>query len=286
MYDKNNSNYNKNDNGVMKNKIIVGVLVIILFFFIGQRLTDVLMNTVGSVSSCLLYPLLKVQSVFVEPVRNWYMRRATIEDVYHTLDTIKKERDMLQVELVALQGTAQYAKETRDLILFNKRYASEQGMIAQVLVRHLSNNAQFILVDVGSWHGIKKDMIALHNNNVIGRVDDVYPWYCKICLITDSTCKVAVNCVKTGARGIHQGTNKEKCTDLSHVSHLESIRIGDIVLSSGEGLIFPAGFALGTISTASQGDLFYTIEVTPAVDFSSLRHCILISKENVRHTIK
>jgi len=63
----------------------------------------------------------------------------------------------------------------------------------------MSENAQFILVDGGSRQGVKKDMVALHNNCLIGRVDDVYPWYCKICLITDPACKVAAYCAKTGA---------------------------------------------------------------------------------------
>jgi len=60
--------------------------------------------------------------------------------------------------------------------------------------------------------------------------------------------------------GIHQGANKGT-TDLSYISHLERIRVGDMVLSNGEGLIFPAGFAWGTIQSAQQGDLFYTVVV-------------------------
>jgi cell shape-determining protein MreC len=66
-----------------------------------------------------------------------------------------------------------------------------------------------------------------------------------------------------------------------YVSHLESVSVGDDVFSSGEGMVFPKGFALGKVISADKGDLFYTITVQPALDFQSLRYCTLIAKENI-----
>jgi len=188
----------------------------------------------------------------------------------------------------------QYADETDELRMFNKQYALQKGCVAQVLARHFSASNQFFLVDVGSAQGIKKDMVALYGNAIVGRVAEVYPWYCKVSLITDVDCKVAVLCAsfsaqsrKTnkvalkGASGIHEGINNTTCTTLRHVSHLESIYVGDDVLSSGEGLVFPKGFLLGKVTTAEKGELFYTIFVQPSLDFQTLRYCTLIAKEDI-----
>jgi rod shape-determining protein MreC len=156
-----------------------------------------------------------------------------------------------------------------------------RGSIAQVLARHFSSSNQFFLVDAGSSHGIKKDMVALYCNAIVGRVAEVYPWYCKVCLITDVDCKVAAVCLKKKASGIHEGINDESQSIMRYVSHLELVTIGDDVFSSGEGLVFPKGFALGKVVFADKGELFYAITIRPSLDFQTLRYCTLVAKEDI-----
>ncbi len=145
---------------------------------------------------------------------------------------------------------------------------------------------------VGSSQGIKKDMVALYCNAIVGRVTQVYPWYCKVCLVTDADCKIAALCLSSvalakvgpekGVSGIHEGINDSLYTAMRYISHLESVNVADDVLSSGEGLIFPKGFALGKVVAADKGELFYTITIQPALNFHTLRYCTLIAKENIQ----
>ncbi len=62
---------------------------------------------------------------------------------------------------------------------------------------------------------------------------------------------------------------------------LESVAVNDVIISSGEGLVFPKGFALGTVVAADKGELFYDIMVKPALDFKTLQYCMLVAKEDV-----
>lgn len=260
-------------------------------------------SALETVSSCCLYPLLRVQQLIVEPVSRWMNRTDSIAQLQEHIGDLQKKYEDICAENVALKALCQYADETDELRVFNKRYALQKGCVAQVLARHFSANNQFFLVAAGSSQGIKKDMVALYGNAIVGRVAEVYPWYCKVSLITDVDCKVAVLCVpfaekisnankalqlrKTnkvslkGASGIHEGANDATCTSLRYVSHLEQIHEGDDVLSSGEGLVFPKGFLLGKVISAEKGELFYTITVQPALDFQTLRYCTLIAKEDI-----
>ena len=216
------------------------------------------------------------------------------------IDDLKKEYEQVCAENIALKAFSHYKEETKELYSFNKRYLLEHGHVGQILARHFSLNNQFFLVDLGSSQGIEKDMVALYGNAIIGKVVQVYPWYCKVCLITDMDCKISVVClpsvksscsvknrnialelVKKSASGIHEGINAMTHTVIRYVSHLESVKIGDDVFSSGEGLIFPRGFALGQVIAADKGDLFYTVTVQPMIDFQALRYCTIIAKENI-----
>ena len=226
----------------------------------------------------------------------------SLQKLEKSLDDLRVERDALFAENIALKAMRYYAEETRELSDFNKRYLLHRGHTAQVLARHFSPNNQFFLVDAGSVNGIKKDMVALYGNAIVGRVAHVYSWYCKVSLITDADCKVASVCLssealpcspkrsakdggkdgpKKGATGIHEGINDLSHTVMRYVSHLQSVALSDDVLSSGEGMVFPHGFALGKVIAADKGELFYTITVRPALDFQTLRYCTLIAKEDV-----
>lgn len=273
-----------------KNKIVVIIVLTIISFFIFRHCTVVGVSVVESISSCTLYPLLRVQQLIVGSISSWLEHRVSLQELEKKVEDLKKQYDNVFAENIALKATYHYAEETKELRDFNKRYLLNDGHVAHILARHFSPNNQFFLVDAGTIHGIQKDMVALYVNSIVGRVVSVYPWYCKVCLITDVDCKVAAVCLSLftknssfikSATGIHEGTNNRGCTVMQYVSHLESVAIGDDVLSSGEGLIFPKGFALGKVLSADKGDLFYTITVQPALDFQSLRYCTLIAKENI-----
>lgn len=265
-----------------KNRIIIAIVLTIISFFIFWHCL-LAIAAIETFSSCMLYPLLRIQQIVIEPIRIWIGRSRTIGELEQALQEIQKKHDELFAENVVLKATHHYAYETNELRNFNKKYLLGNGKLAQVLARHFSPKSQFFFVDAGAQQGIKKDMVALYNNIIVGRVAEVYPWYCKVCLITDLDCKVAAICLSSakGACGIHEGTNDVMHTIMRYVSHLDVVNVGDDLFSSGEGLVFPKGFALGKVISAEKGELFYTILVKPALDLQTLRYCTLIAKEDI-----
>ena len=278
-----------------KNRVVLIIVFSGIAFFIFRHCTVIGASCIETVSSYCLYPLLRIQKAVVAPITQWFGYSAALQELEKSFDVVRLERDVLFAENIALKATHYYADETRELSDFNKRYLLARGHIAQVLARHFSSSNQFFLVDAGSTHGIKKDMVALYGNAIVGRVAQVYPWYCKVCLVTDADCKVASLCLpsnqpfkalpksgpKKGASGIHEGINDSLHTVMRYVSHLTSVDLNNDVISSGEGMVFPRGFALGKVIAADKGELFYTITIQPALDFQALRYCTLIAKEDI-----
>ena len=228
---------------------------------------------------------MRFQHAFVTSISTMFDRKKTIQELQQDIDALHKEREILVTENNMLRGLLHYADETKELRTFNKKY-NNKGIITQILVRHCSTDSQFFFVDAGSSQGVEKDMVAIYCNGIVGKVIEVYPWYCKICLITDSNCKIAAVCLpshikkeyRSSTQGIHEGMNAQY-TALRYVSHLEKVNVGDKVFSSGQGLIFPQGFALGTIVAAEKEGLFYTITIDPSVNVQKLEYCMLIARE-------
>ncbi|HSC25048.1 MAG TPA: rod shape-determining protein MreC [Candidatus Babeliales bacterium] len=238
-------------------------------------------SIIETFSSYMVYPLLRVQRIVFEPITSWLGRYIIMHNLDKVVEDLKKKNDEIVAENIALKALRNYSEEIGELYNFKKKYLLNRGSIAQVLARHFSPNNQFFLVDAGRSHGIKKNMIALWCNSIVGKVVEVYPWYCKVSLITDADCKVVAVCSQGNVTGIHEGINEIDRTIMRYVSHLESVCIDDLVLSSGEGFVFPKGFALGKIISVTKGELFYTIMIRPTLDFQGLQYCTLIAKEDI-----
>jgi rod shape-determining protein MreC len=170
--------------------------------------------------------------------------------------------------------------EIREIAAFNKRYSGKVAVIAQVLARQFSDESHFFLIDRGVQAGLEVDMVVVYKNCLIGRVVAVYPWYSKVLLITDRLCKVPAISVNHKARGIYMGANSLTMSVFAYVSHLEKLDQGELLVSSGEGLIFPQGFGLGIIKSfdVNNADYTYTTSIEPLIDLKTIDYCSVLKK--------
>ena len=112
---------------------------------------------------------------------------------------------------------------------------------------------------------------------LIGKVASVYPHYCRLVLITDRACRVAVYSAKTGAVGISRGQNEPNLIVLDYVSHLQNLEINDLLISSGEGEMFPQGFGVGKLANFRQEGIYYRANLEILLDLTRLKYCYLIN---------
>jgi rod shape-determining protein MreC len=226
------------------------------------------------VSSYITYPFMRFSSGVVIPIQQWFYERAVARELLERHKQLREEYADLRGAYIRCCAAEGIQEDTQDLVAYNET-SEHKGHIAQIMMRQFSDQAHYYLVDAGSAHGIEPDMFALYKDCLVGRVTHVYPYYCKVVLITDPMCKVAAYCSETKSSGIHEGLNILNATTLRHVSHLSMVQENDLVLSSGEGLIFPRGCALGTVASYTHDGLLYSIRVQPLLDFNTLQYCVL-----------
>ncbi len=262
-------------------RLIGGFLAFVLLFFVGRRLVVSVSDVAGRCASCLVYPFLVAQERVVSPVKSFFQNRRSIQELNEQLNNLRNQNEALMADLIALKGQTQYFNEIQELLAFKKRYESEHAHLGQILFKQFTDQSHYFLVNRGSSHGIEPDMIALYNNCLVGRVAQVYPWYCKVIAITDNSCKIASYCDISGSYGIHEGSCKLGQTMLKRISHLSTVHEGELVLSSGEGMVFPRGFALGKIKNFTKKGLWYCIDVEPLINLEELSYCLLIHKGKI-----
>lgn len=247
------------------------------FFFVSYQMLYRKPTIVELVVSTMLYPFIKIQNCIVQKIISYNKSWQDNQFLQKKISLLEQENYSLLAENISLHASGHFLENIQELIAFKKRYDFQKAMLAQVIFKQCSSTQQMLIVDCGSLHGSEVDMVAVYKSCLIGRVEFVYPYYSKIRLITDSCCKVAAYCRSSKARGIHEGCNKQE-SSLQFVSHLSKLTADDILISSGEGLIFPQGFGIGRIDSFELDGLYYKIVIKPLLKLEELEYCYLIKK--------
>lgn len=265
---------------MVKKRTLYGVSCLIVCMFWGWCLwhKNHTQGVFERYSSYIIYPFLMMHHAVIDPVKGWYAYRASYAELEHELMQLRYERDNFCSQVVKLQAQLVYYQEIKELADFERSQPNVVVPVVQIIAKNFSESQHYFLIDAGSNKGVQKEMIVVYKNALAGKISEVYPWYSKVVAITDKRCKVSACCSKTCSLGIHEGVNRLDCTQLKSVSHLDSVVQGDYVLSSGQGLVFPRGYALGYIVSAKPQGLYYAIDVKPLYDLEQIRYCTVIAR--------
>lgn len=237
---------------------------------------------VRDIVSVVVYGYIRVQSFFLKPIISMIETIRSIRTLKEDIKILTAQNQQLTADLVALHGQQEFVYDTQDLIEFQKRYQDYHKILVQVLLKQFSEYGHFFLLDAGAKQGVEPDMIAVVKNCLIGRVSEVFPYHCKVVLLTDRSCKVAVFCAKTKTEGIYEGSSAEQVGVLTHVSHFEKLEQNDLLITSGQGLVFPRGFGVGKIERFQTQDVYQQVKVKPLLDLNTITYCYLMRKGTER----
>jgi len=254
-----------------------------LVLFLTNRLFFFSTGFLEKASAKISYPFLRLAQSISSSIKNKAERKIKYNDLLVQHDILKKINEDLLSENIQLKALLQYDKQSKDLIDFQRRYSLEDKIFAKILVKNIDASEHYFLINRGTRDGVKKDMVALYKFQIIGRISTVFDRYSKVILITDQNCKIGAYATKTNALGITQGSNTITTFSLNYVSHLQDIETDDLVLSNGQGLIFPEGFCLGKIISHSLKEkaLYHDVTIQPLIDLKNLKFCMIVDQTKI-----
>lgn len=229
--------------------------------------------------SYAVYPLVVIEQACIDPIKNYYTKHRLMSQVIDLYTALVQDNNILRAENNKLTALVAQARCFDELLEFKQRYRSCILIPAHIILKHIDEDQHFFLIDKGSKHGIKPDMVVVYKNALMGRIIEVNPWFSKVLAITDRRCKIPALCCTSNIPAIHEG-RQENLTQLTLVSHLEQPITGDLIISRGEGLIYPKGFALGRIIACEKNGLHYTIVVQPEIDLLAVETCYITHRES------
>jgi rod shape-determining protein MreC len=149
---------------------------------------------------------------------------------------------------------------------------------AEIRSVSLSSQIKSIVIDAGSERGIAVNMPVISPSGVVGKTIAVEAKASTVQLLTDPACKIAARVRESRASGIVSHTGG-RYLSMTNVPADQRVQVGDSVVSSGLGGIFPQGLFIGTVvkSERKEGELFLEIQIDPGADFSILEEVFVIA---------
>ena len=134
-----------------------------------------------------------------------------------------------------------------------------------------------VLVDRGSRHGIRPGSPVITDEGVVGVVTRTSPNAAKTMLVLDRQSRVDAVIQRNRARGMVAGNGSGELS-FEFVVLGADVRIGDRVITSGLGGVYPKGLDLGEVTAISypSGSLLQAATLKPAVDFGRLEQVFVM----------
>jgi rod shape-determining protein MreC len=153
---------------------------------------------------------------------------------------------LLGWQQVALRLSAENA-ELRDLSKLVPDPASS-FITARVIADSGGAYARSVMVNAGRDNGVARGQAAITGEGLVGRVAEVGSRAARVLLITDLNSRVPVVIDGTRQRAILAGDNSAQ-PSLRYVDTVGEIRIGDRIVTAGQGGVFPPGLPVGVVAS-------------------------------------
>lgn len=171
--------------------------------------------------------------------------------------TVRRERDRLRLENQLLKNELAEAQKVGTLAGF-KAHSPSRMIGARVIGTTTGMGTHSVLIDVGSFSGVRKGMAVVTPDGIVGKVLEVYNLASQVLSVTDPGFAAAVESQKNHTRGVvkGQGTGNEK---VDYVPTGQKVEKGEVFYTSGEDRVFPRGMPVGRVTSVEDGATFQTI---------------------------
>lgn len=151
---------------------------------------------------------------------------------------------------------------------------------AHVIGRPSDSREQSILIDRGTANGVRTGDAVIAAGGLVGQVVEAGPWDARVRLITDTESGVAALIQRTRANGIVKGT-LDGPLELDFVDKTSAPVVGDVILTSGLGGIYPKGIVIGEVTNVatSTADLYPVVAVASRVQIDRIEEVVVLQSD-------
>src|SRR5438445_1830735 len=189
---------------------------------------------------------------------------------------LRGDVEALSRKMAELREQAAAAQRLERLLELRSQTAY-RSLAAHVVGRDVSRWFGTLLVDRGSRDGVRRNAPVVTADGVVGRVIEVTLTTSRVLLIVDSRSAVGALVQRSRDLAVVEGRS-ERTLHLKYLSRTAQVEPGDLVVTSGQGGVFPKGRVVGRITRVVQEEWEYLqrAEREPAAALDRLEEVLIL----------
>jgi len=205
-------------------------------------------------------------------------------------DRISEENRALREEIASLKDRISRAEETEemnewlyDYLELKREHTDYKFVPATVTGGEGGNYMTVFLLDKGYAQGVRKDMPVVTDSGIVGYICEVGTTWSKAVTILEAGGAVGAYVERSGEQGVIEGNfelSEKGVCKMSYLSADADIQVGDRIVSSGYGSVYPRGLVIGTVESVEKDSVSRSLLVTvrPTADLSEIEKLMIITE--------
>src|SRR5690242_3347529 len=181
------------------------------------------------------------------------------------------------------QAAQAEAAELRRLIGAGERMPV-QATPAEVLYLSRDPYSHKLFIDRGAVQGVQAGSPVADDTGVVGQVTRVHPLVSEVTLLTNPDQAIPVQVVRNGLRAVAFGGGNSGTLELRYMPANAEVHTGDRLVTSGIDGVYPAGLAVGTVTSVERDEehSFARVICKPAAGIDRGRYVLVLTSDVVR----
>lgn len=231
--------------------------------------------------SLFIYPL-QLAAEFPSAAYDWGAENfASRQHLLEENQTLRESHLLLEARM---QRFAAMEAENKRLhaMLQSTTHVDADLLVAEILSVDMDPYRHTVVVNKGRSDKLYQGQPAIDARGVLGQLIHVGPYSATLMLITDPSHGLPVQINRTGERTIAIGSGDLQRLELPHLPSNADIQQGDLLMTSGLGGRFPAGYPVGVIQSIQHdpGEPFSRVTAVPTAQLSRTREALLLWPNN------
>lgn len=268
---------NKSSRSAKRRKVYIAVVCIFFLLLIFKEA----INHGVELVSYVVFPIQKKIYEIGDYIKRTKEAIVSYQEILEENQVLKNEQIKYDI---LLSYNEKILEENRRLqeILKIKEEKNLNLKVAKVNFRNPSNLYTRFYINLGKKDGVKKNMIVLSGETLIGKVGRVYENYSIVDMITSENFNVSA-LTESQMLGIIKGSDEEDGTLYFEANTFQNnIEIGEKIYTSGISEIYPKGLYIGKVSEIDEdnGELFRSIKVKNDIDILNMMEVLILMPED------
>jgi len=256
-------------------RLIIAVVAALILMGVDQRHS--VLQPVRQGLSAAVHPVRLTAQMPVTLVNRASERLRSREELRSELQQLRRRQLLYEARLQRLDALEVENIRLREL-LDSSHNLDQSVLIAELIQIDLAPYRHLIRINKGQSEGVYIGQPVLDANGVVGQIDEAGPFSAQARLITDPSHALPVQVKRNGIRAIASGTGQNQRLEITSLTNNTDVREGDLLVTSGLGGRFPAGYPVARIAsiTKQPGRPFADVTATPTGALNRIQEVLLV----------